>query len=119
MSSLQGIVGHPWFTPLITTIGILAVVPLFIGYMSLLERKLLADFQARYGPMRVGPRGLLQPIADGLKFLLKEDIVPERAERALFVLAPILAVVAALVGFAIVPYSSTVFVADVNVRSDT
>jgi NADH-quinone oxidoreductase subunit H len=115
MSLIQGITSHPWFIPLVTTIGILAVVPLFIGYMSLLERKLLADFQARYGPMRVGPRGLLQPIADGLKFLLKEDIVPARAERALFFVAPVLGVAAALVGFAVLPYSASIFVADVNV----
>jgi NADH-quinone oxidoreductase subunit H len=109
------IIGHPWFAPLVTTLVILAVAPLFIGYMSLVERKVLADFQSRLGPMRVGPRGLLQPLADGLKFLLKEDIVPTGADKPLFLLAPIFSVAAALIGFTVVPFASVAFVADVNV----
>jgi NADH-quinone oxidoreductase subunit H len=109
------IIGHPWFAPLVTTLVILAVAPLFIGYMSLVERKVLADFQSRYGPMRVGPRGLLQPLADGLKFLLKEDIVPAGADKPLFLLAPIFSVTAALIGFTVVPFASVAFVADVNI----
>lgn len=88
MTALHAIVGSSWFIPLVTTILILAIVPLFIGYMSLVERKVLADLQARYGPTRVGPRGLLQPVADALKFLLKEDIVPANAERLLFCSRP-------------------------------
>jgi NADH-quinone oxidoreductase subunit H len=112
---MMALLQQPWFTPLITGIGIVAIVPLFIGYLSLVERKLLADFQGRYGPMRVGPRGLLQPLADGLKFLLKEDIVPTGAQRPLFTLAPLFSVVVALVGFAVLPFTRGVFVADVNV----
>src|SRR5689334_25432078 len=83
--------------------------------MSLVERKVLADFQSRYGPMRVGPRGLLQPLADALKFLLKEDIVPSGAERPLFLLGPLFSVVAALLGFSVLPFTGTAFVADVNI----
>jgi len=115
MTALHAIVGSSWFIPLVTTILILAIVPLFIGYMSLVERKVLADLQARYGPTRVGPRGLLQPVADALKFLLKEDIVPANAERLLFLLAPIFAMVAALVGFTVLPFSRGIFVAEINV----
>jgi NADH-quinone oxidoreductase subunit H len=115
MNLLGQLVSSPWFTPLVTTVAILAIAPLFIGYLSLVERKLLADFQGRYGPMRVGPRGLLQPLADGLKFLLKEDIVPLGAERPLFLLGPLFSVVAALLGFSVLPFSGKAFVADVNV----
>ena len=115
MTAVHAIVASSWFIPLVTTILILAIVPLFIGYMSLVERKVLADLQARYGPMRVGPRGLLQPLADALKFLLKEDIVPADAERPLFLLAPIFAMVAALVGFTVLPFSRGIFVAEINV----
>ena len=115
MNLVLQIISHPWFAPLVTTLVILAVAPLFIGYMSLVERKVLADFQSRLGPMRVGPRGLLQPLADGLKFLLKEDIVPAGADKPLFLLAPIFSVAAALIGFTVVPFASVAFVADVNV----
>src|SRR3954468_5751870 len=110
MNLLAQLVASPWFTPLLTTVAILAVVPLFIGYMSLLERKVLADFQVRYGPMRVGPRGLLQPLADGLKFILKEDIVPDNAEKQLFLIAPIFSVFAALLGFTMLPFGEHLFV---------
>jgi NADH-quinone oxidoreductase subunit H len=115
MTLIRAILLQPWFTPFVTGLAIIAIVPLLIGYLSLLERKLLADFQARYGPMRVGPRGLLQPLADGLKFLLKEDIVPSGAQRTLFVLAPLFSMVVALLGFSVLPFTRNVFVADVNV----
>ncbi len=61
---------------------IVAVVPLITGYIVLMERKLMADMQARLGPMRVGPHGLLQPIADALKLLIKEDIIPDRCRQS-------------------------------------
>jgi NADH-quinone oxidoreductase subunit H len=115
MSLLQQIFAHPWFTPVAVTLVIIAIAPLFVGYISLVERKLLADLQARYGPMRVGPHGLLQPLADGLKFLLKEDIVPSGAERSLFLIAPLFSLLAALVGFTVLPFSKGIFVADINV----
>jgi NADH-quinone oxidoreductase subunit H len=75
-----------------------------VAYCILLERKVSAWIQDRYGPNRVGPLGLLQPIADGLKFLLKEDIIPANVEKLLFVLAPWLIFVVAMLGFAVIPW---------------
>ncbi len=75
--------------PILVTIVIIAVFPLVAGYIVLVERKVLADFQVRLGPMRVGPHGLLQPIADALKLLLKEDIIPAESDKAIFWFAPV------------------------------
>src|SRR5215813_10361282 len=95
-----------------------------VTYMVLLERKVIAWVQVRLGPMRVGPYGALQPIADAIKLLLKEDITPVRADRFVFTLAPIVAMVPALIAFAVIPFDSEVtifgysiplFVADVNI----
>lgn len=112
---LRAILESPWLTPIVTSLMLAAVFPLGVGYLSLLERKLLADFQGRLGPMRVGPHGLLQPLADALKMLLKEDIVPSEAEKSLFVAAPIISVVAAMMGFTVLPFTGRIFIADVNV----
>lgn len=83
---------------------VLAVVFGLAAYMILVERKLLGRFQVRYGPNRVGPFGLLQPIADGLKMLLKEDIVPDGVLRGIFLLAPAVVAGTALLAFAVVPF---------------
>ncbi|MDX2268577.1 MAG: NADH-quinone oxidoreductase subunit NuoH [Bryobacter sp.] len=91
------------------------IFPFVAGYMVLAERKLLADFQARLGPMRVGPHGILQPIADALKLMLKEDLVPASADRFLFYLAPSLSVATALASFAVIPVTQHLRIADVNV----
>ena len=89
--------------PLIQIIVVLFVVLTLVAYLVYLERKVSAFMQARLGPMRVGPWGLLQPLADGIKLLIKEDIIPIKADRAVFILAPIISVVAALVVPAGVP----------------
>jgi NADH-quinone oxidoreductase subunit H len=112
---METIFQHPLFAPLVTTAVIIAVFPLLAGYIVLVERKVLADIQVRLGPMRVGPHGVLQPLADALKLLLKEDIVPTESDRALFWLAPIIPAVTALAAFAVLPFSGNVFVTDVNV----
>jgi len=106
---------HPLFIPLAVTIVIIAVFPLVAGYIVLVERKVLADFQVRLGPMRVGPHGLLQPIADALKLLLKEDIIPTDADKSIFWMAPVISTFTALTSFAVLPFSQYIFVADVNV----
>jgi NADH-quinone oxidoreductase subunit H len=106
---------HPLFVPLAVTIVIIAVFPLVAGYIVLVERKVLADFQVRLGPMRVGPHGLLQPIADALKLLLKEDIIPTDADKSIFWMAPVISTFTALTSFAVLPFSQYIFVADVNV----
>ena len=112
---METILQHPLFAPLVITAAIIAVFPLLAGYIVLVERKVLADIQVRLGPMRVGPHGVLQPLADALKLLLKEDIIPTESDRALFWLAPVIPAVTALTAFAVLPFSSNVVVTDVNV----
>jgi NADH-quinone oxidoreductase subunit H len=89
-----------YWAPLVCGLVIVAVLPLIVGYVVLVERKIMADMQARLGPMRVGPHGLLQPIADAVKLLIKEDIIPEDADKLVFWLAPVLSVAAALLAIA-------------------
>jgi NADH-quinone oxidoreductase subunit H len=94
------------------------------AYVTLLERRLLARFQLRVGPNRVGPLGLLQPLADGIKLIFKEDFVPARADRLIYLAAPLITVVAALFVYAVIPIGPpvrlfgrevTLYVANVNV----
>src|SRR5881296_4504440 len=101
---MQTITSHPLFIPLAVTIAVIAIFPLLAGYIVLVERKVLADFQVRLGPMRVGPHGLLQPIADALKLLLKEDIIPEESDKIVFWVAPFIVVLAAFTVFVVVPF---------------
>jgi NADH-quinone oxidoreductase subunit H len=112
---LQTVLSHPLFTPIVVTLAIIALFPLVAGYIVLVERKVLADFQVRLGPMRVGPHGLLQPIADALKLLIKEDIIPAESDKAIFWIAPCISTITALTAFSVLPFARTIFVADVNV----
>src|SRR5579872_216788 len=112
---MQTVFQHPLFIPIALTIVIIAVFPLLAGYITLVERKVLADFQVRLGPMRVGPHGLLQPIADALKLMLKEDIIPTDADRAIFWVAPVISTFTGLTAFTVMPFTNTIYVADVNV----
>jgi NADH-quinone oxidoreductase subunit H len=84
--------------------AVMGIVMLTVMILTLAERKVLGWMQDRMGPMEVGPYGILQPIADGLKLFFKEDIVPAGANRFMFSLAPILAMVPALIGFAVIPF---------------
>jgi NADH-quinone oxidoreductase subunit H len=112
---MEAILNNPLFIPLVLTVVIIGMVPLVAGYLTLVERKVLADFQVRLGPMRVGPHGLLQPLADALKLFIKEDIIPTDADRALFWFAPVISTLTALTGFAVLPFTSKLYIADVNV----
>src|SRR5688572_13325593 len=112
---MEAVFGHPLFAPLLIIAVILLAFPLVAGYVVLLERKVLADMQVRLGPMRVGPFGFLQPIADALKLLLKEDIVPAAADRWIFLMAPVISMFTAFTAFAVVPFSHNVYITDVNV----
>ena len=86
-----------------------------VAYLSWLERKLMARVQMRPGPTRVGPFGLLQPVADGLKFLFKEDVVPTGANRFLYVIAPLLSLIPALLSFSVIPFGPSLQVTDLNI----
>jgi NADH-quinone oxidoreductase subunit H len=105
-----------WWVELVCGVVIVTVVPLIVGYIVLVERKLMADMQARLGPMRVGPHGLLQPIADALKLLIKEDIVPDDADKVIFWLAPVMSVSAAMVSMGALAFGPNFQVArDINI----
>lgn len=112
---MESVIQHWLFLPVVATCAMIALLPLVAGYMVLVERKVLADMQVRLGPMRVGPHGLLQPIADAVKLLLKEDVIPAQADRLIFWLAPCISTITALTAFSVLPLSQWIYVADVNV----
>jgi NADH-quinone oxidoreductase subunit H len=112
---LDSVVSHPLFIPLVITALVILVFPLVAGYITLAERKVLADFQVRLGPMRVGPYGFLQPLADAVKLLLKEDIIPSASDKGIFWLAPVLSTVTGLTAFVVIPFGPGLHVADVNI----
>lgn len=112
---METVLQHPLFYPVITSLVIIFLFPLAAGYIVLVERKLLADFQVRLGPMRVGPHGILQPLADALKLLLKEDVIPAAADKHLFWVAPVISTITALTAFAVLPFNEHIRVLDVNV----
>jgi NADH-quinone oxidoreductase subunit H len=93
-------------TTLVKIVAVFTVVMVTVAMLTLLERKLSAWIQDRLGPNRVGPGGLLQPIADGLKNILKEETLPREASRLYFVLAPMLSIIPALVTFAVIPFAA-------------
>jgi NADH-quinone oxidoreductase subunit H len=103
------------WVPLVCAVIIVAVLPLAAGYIVLMERKVMADMQARLGPMRVGPHGLLQPIADAVKLLLKEDIIPDEADKAIFWIAPLISVTAGMLAMSALAIGPWFQIADLNV----
>ena len=112
----QGIFGGVW--PAVWTLIkiVLIVAPLMLGvaYLTYFERKVIGFMQVRIGPNRVGPWGLIQPIADGLKLLLKEIIVPSGSSKAVFVIAPMLAIAPALAAWAVIPFTDTLVLANID-----
>ncbi len=106
-----------YWAPLLCGVAVVAILPLVAGYIVLVERKIMADMQARLGPMRVGPHGLLQPIADAVKLLIKEDIIPDNADKLVFWLAPVLSVGAAETAAGMALVSALLFTGTLNIKS--
>ena len=104
-----------WIVPIIAPFIVLNVVVGLVTYVTLLERKFAARMQSRIGPYRVGPHGLLQPIADALKLMMKEDVVPTAADRGVFNLAPIVFLIPCMLIFATIPFAPGLGVADLNI----
>lgn len=104
-----------WLAPFIAPFVVLNVVVGLVTYVTLLERKFAARMQSRIGPYRVGPHGLLQPIADALKLMAKEDLIPAAADRTVFNLAPIVFLVPCMLIFATIPFAPGLGVADLNI----
>ncbi|HTP07503.1 MAG TPA: NADH-quinone oxidoreductase subunit NuoH [Anaerolineae bacterium] len=100
---------------LVLSIVIVFAVVTGFAYTTLLERRVIARFQSRVGPNRAGPQGLLQPLADGIKLIFKEEVIPATADKFTFILAPMLAVIPALVVFAVIPFGSSIEVFGVTV----
>jgi NADH-quinone oxidoreductase subunit H len=94
---------------------VIGVLLLVIAYLIWVERKVMAHMQVRLGPMRVGWHGLLQPIADGLKLILKEDIIPANASKLLFIASPAIAMVPALLTFAVIPFGDTISIMGISI----
>ena len=101
-------------TSMVFIVLILVPLMLSVAYLTLWERKLIGWIQIRIGPNRVGPAGLLQPIADGLKLLFKEVIVPANANKALYILAPIMMLMPAVAAWAVIPFAPDWVLADIN-----
>ena len=110
--------------PLLKIVIVLNATLVAVTYMVLLERKVIAWAQSRLGPMRVGPYGVLQPVADVVKLMIKEDITPVRADKWVFTFAPIIAVVPAFIVYAVIPFGPevtlfgrqvTLYITDINV----
>src|SRR4029079_7376098 len=97
-----------FIVPLLKIVVVLNVTLVAVTYMVLLERKVIAWAQSRLGPMRVGPYGVLQPVADAVKLMIKEDITPTRADRWVFTAAPIISMVPALIVYAVITFGPTV-----------
>ena len=104
-----------WFWATVYVLLVFVGLSIAVIAMNWLERKILAHMQVRLGPMRVGPHGLLQPIADALKLLLKEDIIPDGADKVVFWIAPFIVVLAAFTVFVVVPFGPTHAITDMNI----
>ncbi len=116
LAPVAELLGPAWL-PVWTLVKILLIVlPLMIAvaYLTYAERKVIGYMQVRLGPNRVGPFGLLQPIADGIKLLMKEIVIPSGANKGLFLLGPVLVIAPALAAWAVFPFTDTLVLADLN-----
>ena len=116
LEPIASIFGAAWpaVWTLVKVVAIVAPLMLCVAYLTLAERKVIGFMQVRIGPNRVGPYGLLQPIADGLKLLFKEIVVPSATSKGLFIIGPILAIAPSLTAWAVVPFWDGGVLADVN-----
>jgi NADH-quinone oxidoreductase subunit H len=116
LAPIQNALG-PWWLPVWTLVKVVVIavpVILCVAYLTYVERKVIGWMQVRIGPNRVGPLGLLQPFADVLKMLFKEIVVPSGASRALFFVAPMLSLAPALAAWAVIPFTGTLVLSDIN-----
>jgi len=114
-NTIKVIAANPLLLSFVKILIVFGVVSGIVAYLVYMERKVLAFMQARLGPMRVGPWGLLQPIADAVKLLLKEDIIPAGADEWLFLLAPAISIFACFTVFAVIPFAGNFYVSDINI----
>lgn len=117
LGQLEGVLSKPWLdiiSILLSLAPILAVFPGLFAIMTIMERKGLGRIQNRYGPNRVGPFGFLQPAADGIKALIKEDVVPRAADKVVHLLAPVILVVTAFTVYAVLPIGRNMVVLDLD-----
>ncbi len=114
-NALQFLDAHPIIFGAVRVLIVFLALSGVVAFIVYFERKFLAFMQARLGPMRVGPWGLLQAIADPVKLMLKEDIVPSGADKIVFLLAPVIGVVAAFTAFSVIPFTRHFFVSDLNI----
>jgi len=113
--AFQFLHAHPLILGAIKVVIVFMVLSGAIAFLVYVERKVLAFMQARLGPMRVGPWGLLQAIADPIKLMLKEDIVPAEADKTLFLIAPVIGVIAAFTAFSVIPFTEHFVISDLNI----
>ncbi|MEK7780425.1 MAG: complex I subunit 1 family protein, partial [Verrucomicrobiota bacterium] len=117
LGQLEGILSASWLelvSILLSLVPILIVFPTLFAIMTIMERKGLGRIQNRYGPNRVGPFGFLQPAADGIKALIKEDLVPRAADKVVHLLAPVILVVTAFTVYAVLPIGRNMVVLDLD-----
>ncbi len=109
--------GYVWPTVIIVVQIVAIVLPLLLGvaYLTYAERKVIGAMQLRKGPNVVGPFGLLQPMADGVKLLLKETVIPSGANRGVFVIAPMITFILSLIAWAVIPFGEGMVLSDINV----
>jgi len=115
VEALLSYLSNPWIRGTVGALGLASIIAGSIILLLWVERKFIGRLQHRYGPNRVGKYGILQLVVDGIKLLLKEDIVPSAADKLVFTLAPIIGFAVALLPFAAIPFSGSIIVSDMNI----